>query len=386
MSRFFSWLNTSQELVSRYGGEEPFASYIKKHFAQHKKYGSKDRKIISQLCYGYFRLGNAFDNQPVEDRILLGLFLCTNTSSDLLQEFRPSWNENISLTVSQKFAYLNANDEFQKVFPLHDELSNAINREAYQYSMLEQPLLFLRVRPGKLRIVEQKLKQVNIQFDKIGDSCLAMVNSSNVDGIIKLNQEAVIQDLNSQKVLDILPEDFPGFNDLHVWDCCAASGGKSILLKDKVPAAQLTVSDIRVSILKNLQQRFRLAGIHSYQSFVADLSSPTFSCDQLFDLIICDAPCSGSGTWGRTPEQLSFFNLEKINHYTHLQKNISLNASKSLKKGGFFLYITCSVFEKENEGIVNYLLEKSSLQLVSYQYYTGFDKKADTLFAALFTL
>ena len=386
MSRFFSWLNTSQELVSRYGGEEPFASYIKKHFAQHKKYGSKDRKIISQLCYGYFRLGNAFDNQPVEDRILLGLFLCTNTSSDLLQEFRPSWNENISLTVSQKFAYLNANDEFQKVFPLHDELSNAINREAYQYSMLEQPLLFLRVRPGKLRIVEQKLKQVNIQFDKIGDSCLAMVNSSNVDGIIKLNQEAVIQDLNSQKVLDILPEDFPGFNDLHVWDCCAASGGKSILLKDKVPAAQLTVSDIRVSILKNLQQRFRLAGIHSYQSFVADLSSPTFSCDQLFDLIICDAPCSGSGTWGRTPEQLRFFNLEKINHYTHLQKNISLNASKSLKKGGFFLYITCSVFEKENEGIVNYLLEKSSLQLVSYQYYTGFDKKADTLFAALFTL
>ena len=386
MSRFFSWLNTSQELVSRYGGEEPFASYIKKHFAQHKKYGSKDRKIISQLCYGYFRLGNAFDNQPVEDRILLGLFLCTNTSSDLLQEFRPSWNENISLTVSQKFAYLYANDEFQKVFPLHDELSNAINREAYQYSMLEQPLLFLRVRPGKLRIVEQKLKQVNIQFDKIGDSCLAMVNSSNVDGIIKLNQEAVIQDLNSQKVLDILPEDFPGFNDLHVWDCCAASGGKSILLKDKVPAAQLTVSDIRVSILKNLQQRFRLAGIHSYQSFVADLSSPTFSCDQLFDLIICDAPCSGSGTWGRTPEQLRFFNLEKINHYTHLQKNISLNASKSLKKGGFFLYITCSVFEKENEGIVNYLLEKSSLQLVSYQYYTGFDKKADTLFAALFTL
>lgn len=386
MSRFFSWLNTSQELVSRYGGEEPFASYIKKHFAQHKKYGSKDRKIISQLCYGYFRLGNAFDNQPVEDRILLGLFLCTNTSSDLLQEFRPSWNENISLTVSQKFAYLNANDEFQKVFPLHDELSNAVNREVYQYSMLEQPLLFLRVRPGKLRIVEQKLKQVNIQFDKIGDSCLAMVNSSNVDGIIKLNQEAVIQDLNSQKVLDILPEDFPGFNDLHVWDCCAASGGKSILLKDKVPAAQLTVSDIRVSILKNLQQRFRLAGIHSYQSFVADLSSPTFSCDQLFDLIICDAPCSGSGTWGRTPEQISFFNLEKINHYTHLQKNISLNASKSLKKGGFFLYITCSVFEKENEGIVNYLLEKSSLQLVSYQYYTGFDKKADTLFAALFTL
>ncbi len=386
MSRFFSWLNTSQELVSRYGGEEPFASYVKKHFAQHKKYGSKDRKIISQLCYGYFRLGNAFEQQPVEVRILLGFFLCTDTPSDLLQELRPSWNENISLTVAQKFAYLNANDEFQKVFPLHAALSNSINRGAYQCSMLEQPLLFLRVRPGKLRIVEQKLKQVNIQFDKIGDNCLAMLNSSNVDGIIKLNQEAVIQDLNSQKVLDILPKDFLGINDLTVWDCCAASGGKSILLKDKVPTAQLTVSDIRVSILKNLQQRFRLAGIHNYHSFVADLSGVSFSYDQLFDLVICDAPCSGSGTWGRTPEQLSFFKSEKIDYYTHLQKNIALNASKSLKTGGFFLYITCSVFEKENEGVVNHLLEKSSLKLVSHQYYTGYEQRADTLFAALFTL
>jgi 16S rRNA (cytosine967-C5)-methyltransferase len=48
---------------------------------------------------------------------------------------------------------------------------------------------------------------------------------------------------------------------LAVWDCCAASGGKSILVKDTLNSIQLTVSDIRQSILNNLQQRFAVAGI-----------------------------------------------------------------------------------------------------------------------------
>jgi 16S rRNA (cytosine967-C5)-methyltransferase len=50
------------------------------------------------------------------------------------------------------------------------------------------------------------------------------------------------------------------------------------------------------------------------------------------------------------------------------------------------LYITCSVFKKENEEVVEYLKQNTSLQLKAMQYYKGYDKKADTLFAALFTL
>src|SRR5690606_27157702 len=106
---------------------------------------------------------------------------------------------------------------------------------------------------------------------------------------------------------------------LSVWDCCAASGGKSILAKDILKNIQLTVSDIRKSILINLEKRFASAGIKAYTAKVADLTDPSFSHSPLapserfsragthhsaFDLIICDAPCSGSGTWARTPEQL----------------------------------------------------------------------------------
>ena len=165
----------------------------------------------------------------------------------------------------------------------------------------------------------------------------------------------------------------------------AASGGKTILLHDYYPQATLTVSDIRESILINLKNRLNRAGIHSYQSFVADVASPQFDLSRKFDLIICDAPCSGSGTWARTPEQLVFFSPDKIEYYVNLQKNIALHASRCLQKGGLFLYITCSVFFRENEEVVDYLQENGGLRLVSQQYFRGYREKGDTLFAALFT-
>ena len=108
-----------------------------------------------------------------------------------------------------------------------------------------------------------------------------------------------------------------------------------------------------------------------------------FAFQKKFDLVICDAPCSGSGTWNRTPEQLFFFKKEKIDQYARLQKQIVSNASKALKKNGYFLYITCSVFEKENEAVVDFIENNLPLQLKSMEYLKGYDKKADTMFAAL---
>ena len=75
MSRYHSYLNTAVTILTNYKGEEPFAGYIKKFFAANKKYGSKDRKSISHLCYCYFRTGKALPKLSVEDRIVAGLFL-----------------------------------------------------------------------------------------------------------------------------------------------------------------------------------------------------------------------------------------------------------------------------------------------------------------------
>jgi 16S rRNA (cytosine967-C5)-methyltransferase len=233
--------------------------------------------------------------------------------------------------------------------------------------------------------VTDKLTKEGISFDLVDDTCLVLANNTKVEGIVALNKEVVVQDRSSQRVLDLLPSSLHR-QDLKAWDCCAASGGKSILLWDQFSLQHLAVSDVRQSILHNLKSRFREAGISNYHSLVADLSGGSHSPGSKFDLVICDAPCSGSGTWGRTPEQLRFFTKEKIEHYTGLQQRIAGNASKGVKEGGYFLYITCSVFSKENEEVADHIQESTSLQHVESRYFKGYHQKADTLFAALFRL
>jgi len=63
--RYHSYLNTAKNIIENYKGEIPFAVFIKKYFSAKKKYGSKDRKQITALCYNYFRLGKALPQLPI---------------------------------------------------------------------------------------------------------------------------------------------------------------------------------------------------------------------------------------------------------------------------------------------------------------------------------
>ncbi|WP_315817440.1 hypothetical protein [Paraflavitalea speifideaquila] len=84
-------------------------------------------------------------------------------------------------------------------------------------------------------------------------------------------------------------------------------------------------------------------------------------------MIIADVPCSGSGTWSRTPEQLYYFDPAGIVPYQELQKKIVGRVIKELAPGGHFLYITCSVFEGENEAVVQYIQEQFGLQVIKME-------------------
>jgi 16S rRNA (cytosine967-C5)-methyltransferase len=385
MSRFFSYLNSATAIFQEYNGEDPFASFLKKYFALNKKFGSKDRKYVAHLCYCFFRLGKMLLALPVSQRIIAGLFICSTEPNQILEALNPHLNQKTGLTFKEKCVVFES--LITEIFPWKEELTGKIEYENLCQSMLVQPDLFIRVRPGKEAVVKQKLETVNFDYKVETSSCTRLPNSTKVDAIIEIDKDAVIQDYNSQRVFELLQKQKVSFKDgFRVWDCCAASGGKSILVNDLFPKIELTVSDVRTSILHNLQKRFSIAGIKNYKSFVADLSREAAQIKPGFDLLICDSPCSGSGTWSRTPEQLYYFQREKINYYSELQKKITINAIKSLQKGGYFLYITCSVFEKENEGAVEFLLQQTDLQLQGMDYYKGYNIKADTLFAALFRL
>jgi 16S rRNA (cytosine967-C5)-methyltransferase len=388
VSRFHSYLNSAEKILLSYKGKEPFASFIKEYFSAHKKYGSKDRKQISHLCYCCFRLGKAGDKLPLNEKILAGLFVCSDEPSEVLQHLKPEWNEKVRLTLKQKLSSVSF--QLSSVFPWKEELSEDIDHEKFSTSFFIQPDLFLRIRPGHTEKAMVKLDQENIAYKFIPPSTLRLANSFKTDKYFDPDKEVVVQDYNSQRVGEFLPVR-PGQSD-RIWDCCAASGGKSIMAYDLDPSIDLAVSDVRESILINLRKRFEKAGIKRYRSFVTDLSHsplPTnlpVAIGAPFDLIIADVPCTGSGTWSRTPEQLVFFDTKKIEEYSALQKKIVSNLIPYLKPGGQLVYITCSVFKKENEEIVRFIKDKFHLHIKKMELLKGYEIKADSMFAAILSL
>ena len=384
-----SHLNTAIYILKQYRGGQPFDSFIREYFSQNKKHGSRDRKNITQLCYAYLRLGKALNNESIKDRILVGLFLCSQEPNELLQHLKPEWDSKASADLWDKLILLDPTDKLQfeipDIFPFQQALSENIDYTPFCTSFLIQPDLYLRLRPGHEYVVRDKLIAANISFKEISHSCLALNNATKVDHVISLNKEAVIQDRNSQRIGELIQQ---AKNNSHIscWDCCAGSGGKSILAWDLISEINLTVSDTRPSILLNLEKRFREAGIDRYHAFSADISSSSFQAKQAeFDLIIADVPCTGSGTWSRTPEQLCFFEEDAIKKYSNLQMKIVQSVLPALKPGGHLLYITCSVFRQENEKIVQFITKECGLILQKMELLAGYEMKADSLFAALFT-
>ena len=383
--RYHSYLNSAKTIIDSYKGDVPFAVFLKKYFNSNKKYGSKDRKQIAALCYHFYRLGKAIPQLPVEEKIIVATFLCEQISSDFLQFHKPEWNEIITKSLAEKILLAGFTPE--DIFPWAEALSNGIDVDLFRYSFFKQPDLFLRIRPGKKNSVTTKLQDAGIEFELKNEDCIVLPNATKIDAVLEIDKEVVIQDYSSQQVLNFLKETtHPIPLPATVWDCCAASGGKSILAYDVLNGKiELTVSDIRESILSNLKQRFETAGIKNYHSFITDL---TQTDSQLLtpnsQLIICDAPCTGSGTWSRTPEQLYYLKRKSIDVYVAMQQQIVSNVIPRLQKDGIFIYITCSVFKNENEDMVNFIKEKFHLQLLQMELLKGYDKKADSMFTAVF--
>ena len=384
MSHHHSHLASAVKIIETIKTGEPLVHQLKKFFAADKKYGSKDRKNISALCYNFYRLGNALPNKTIQERILAGTFLCEHTTNHLLATLAPELNEKITSPIKNKLSHFKINPT--EIFPFHDELGEDMEAELFALSFLKQPFFFIRIRPGKEVELLEKLTTHKVDFEEINTSCIALPQGFKIEELMLINKEVVVQDRNSQRVFDYLkkPEVFLQ-KDIEVWDCCAASGGKSILLYDILHGhVQLQMSDVRASILNNLRSRFKEAGIKKYDAFTADLlKTSALLPPKKYDVIICDAPCTGSGTWARTPEQLSFSTLKNIDEYAAMQKTIASTAVAHLKKDGLFFYITCSVFKKENEEVVVYLQKKFHLQVLQMEYLKGYELQADTMFVAV---
>ena len=379
----FHQFSTFQKIISEYKNDEPLSRFLGVFYRQNKQMGSRDRRNASRLVYNYYRLGNALNDIDLVEKLAVAEFLCNNEANSFLEYYQPEWNNLIANSLSEKLDFIQKKYPsfiLADVFPFHQHFSEGIDEEAFLKSFFTQPDLFIRVKASEEQKITKLLAAADIKFEVKGNQTIALPNGTKLEQIITDSGSYEIQDWSSQKVGAFFePKKWEKW-----WDCCAASGGKTLLLHAQQADLKLLVTDNRESILENLQQRFALAGIRNYQKKVMDLtqSQDLFLHDYEFDGIIFDAPCSGSGTWGRTPEMIAQFATHKIKFYADLQRKIATHVVKYLKSDKPLIYITCSVFKEENEEQVQWLCHTFNLKVERQELIKGYQAKADTMFVA----
>ncbi|MDB5286191.1 MAG: methyltransferase [Mucilaginibacter sp.] len=379
-------LKTFQRILDEYPADTPLGKFLPGFYRQNKQMGSTDRRVAGRLVYNYFRLGRALPNLPSDERLMVAELLCNTQTNSFLQHFKPEWAACVGFTIDEKINLIKSihpDFKLEDVFPWVAQLSNGIDRDTFLKSFFIQPDLYIRVNKGFEAQVKAELNKAAVIFKDEGNGCLSLPNGTRLDAIFPKKHWFEVQDYSSQQTAQFFkPHKWDSW-----WDACAASGGKSLLLHSLQPDIKLVVSDVRESILSNLDERFQQAGILKYQKKLLDL---TENNEQLlynyeFDGIILDAPCSGSGTWGRTPEMISQFDQHRTDFFKRLQQSIIPNVTKHLKPGAPIIYITCSAFKAENEDAVDFMVNELGLKLEETQILKGYERKADTMFVARLT-
>lgn len=146
-------------------------------------------------------------------------------------------------------------------------------------------------------------------------------------------------------------------------DMCAAPGGKSTHLLSVLPEETLLICNevvsARIGALNENILKWGNCNVCITQNDSSDFSNT----ENLFDLIVADAPCSGEGMFRKEEAALSEWNLKNVDMCAERQKNILQNILPSLKPGGFLIYSTCTYNEKENEENVKFLLTDFDLEI-----------------------
>lgn len=350
--------------------------------------GSRDRRTTSALIYNYFRVTTALTKLTHLERLAIGCFLCEREKTPLYEYLLNNHSallpDDISLSLTEKLERLSnkySQFHFQGLFPFDISLSSDLEKNAFQKSMLIQPLVWIRIRKHQKERVEAELSEKGIKPVCEDSGSLGFQPGTKLEDLNTFRDGSFeIQDLSSQQTGSFFK---PQANE-YWWDVCAGAGGKSLVLLEQEGSVRLTATDVRPTILENYKKRLEKAGWKRFNLFCLDAASaPDLKkINKQFDGIITDVPCSGSGTWSRTPEMHSIFRESQLKAYSEKQKTIAANASDFLKPGQPLIYCTCSVFKAENEDVVQYLIAHKNMKLESAQLFCGYEKQADTLFAA----
>ena len=332
---------------------------------QDKRFGSRDRRWYSEAVFSAVRWA-----MPLLD------------SREESQNLAPkaAWNAVRALPPEQLFSELGKFAEtlpaeglasaglsgwFEKSLARRVELSHWSDeqKETFLKAQNRRAPLWLRLnKPGHKARVEAKLHELAVAFSWHGSS-LKIETDKNLQQTPILEEGwAEVQDYGSQ----LLGEKIPVEGAAQIWDCCAGGGGKSLQLAALYPKAQIYASDIRAYKSTEVSRRALRAKLPNVTPIPwnggPQLDVPR-SVGKGFDIIVVDAPCSGSGTWRRSPDGRFRVSEDMVNDLQILQLSIVEKVLPFLKPGGQLIYATCSWFPEENEDVTAKLRESLPLTL-----------------------
>ncbi len=328
----------------------PLDFFLHRYFKENHSIGSNDRKEISELVYRYIRWKGLID------------VVC-----------RGSIDSKIDFTLSfQPEDYLNDDS-----LPLHvrlsfpkdyvELLSHTFNeKELIDFCFASNEKAPITLRSNPLKITREEL-MTRLSDRFVLECCqhspygIQVIGKANLFSTPEFQEGLFeMQDEGSQ-LISLLVEAEPGDA---VMDFCAGSAGKTLGFAHTLNhRGQIFLHDIREKALQEGKKRLNRAGIQNFQ--ILKKETPNWNKHKnRMDWVLVDAPCSGSGTLRRNPDQKWKFTQEFIIELTCLQRTILKEAVNFLKPGGHLVFATCSVLKEENQNQLDYLLSHFPLKLI----------------------
>jgi 16S rRNA (cytosine967-C5)-methyltransferase len=210
------------------------------------------------------------------------------------------------------------------------------------------------------------------EYDQQEPGCGAIF--SDADGAaVKSDDDSVPQmDDGSRLVAEIaaaaIPASTTAGRAARVWDCCAAPGGKALILALRLKDAEILATDVSAKRMAQMVARLRRFNYaERVKCDVADVSVVAGDADEKFDLVLCDVPCSGTGTLARNPEIRLRLRPEDLARQSARQRAILSGALRRLASGGRLVYSTCSLEPEENERVVEAVAPGAGVRRISME-------------------
>ena len=213
-----------------------------------------------------------------------------------------------------------------------------------------QPALAVRLESLAL---EEELSATGVRLEP-GEmlSAARTVVSGDPGATVAFNEGRVrLQDEGSQLVAEIasLSGSKLDQKDKSILDACAAPGGKTLILAERNPQVRIVACEFSPQRLAQLRKRLAPLGVR-IECCLADATS--LAGDSIYDLVLADVPCSGTGTLSRNPEIRHRLRLEDLSRQAGRQRAILGSALRAVRPGGRVVYSTCSLEAEENEQVV----------------------------------